>query len=207
VEGEFSLPSAKTAVKRVDLAPYFGFAHSGRYAVSATVTIKEWNQPVTSAPKPFDIIQGAKIWEQEVGVPRSRDATNAAPELRRYVLQQANYLRKQLMLYVEVTDRTGKVYKVFPLGPMLSFGQPEAQVDHLSNLHVLYQDGPRSFNYTAIDPDGTVIARRTYTYTSRPKLKADDDGNFQVVGGTRKVMSTDVPPPKTAENNASTSRP
>src|SRR5262245_3943769 len=54
VEGEFSLPSAKTAVKHVDLAPYFGFAHSGHYSVSATVTIKEWNQPVTSAPKPFD---------------------------------------------------------------------------------------------------------------------------------------------------------
>jgi hypothetical protein len=113
--------------------------------------------------------------------------------LRRYVLQQANYLRKQLMLYLQITDRTGKVYRVFPLGPMLSFGQPEAQVDKGSNLHVLYQNGPHSFSYTVVNPDGTVIVRQTYDYTTRPRLTMDDEGQLKVAGGARRVTVTDVP--------------
>ena len=204
VQGDFSLPSAKVGIKRVDLAPYFSFAHPGRYSISASVTIKEWNRQITSEPKGFDIIQGAKIWEQEVGVPKAAGATNPIPELRKYMLQQANYLRKQLMLYLQITDRTGKVYKVFPIGPMLSFGQPEAQVDRLSNLHVLYQDGPHSFNYTVVDPDGKVIVRQTYAFASqsRPKLKVDENGNLNVMGATRRIMANDVPSPKSAEDNA-----
>ena len=120
------------------------------------------------------------------------------------MLQQANYLRKQLMLYLQITDRTGKVYKVFPIGPMLSFGQPEAQVDRLSNLHVLYQDGPHSFNYTVVDPDGKVIVRQTYAFASqsRPKLEVDENGNLNVMGATRRIMANVVPSPKSAEDNA-----
>ncbi len=209
VKGEFSLESAKVAIKRVDLAPYFNFAHPGRYAISATVTIKEWNRQITSEPKPFDIIQGARLWEQEVGVPKAPGATNPVPELRKYMLQQANYLRKQLVLYLQITDRTGKVYRVFPIGPMLSFGQPEAQVDKRSNLHVLYQDGPHSFNYTVVDPDGKVIIRHTYAFTSqsRPRMKVDENGNLQVTGATRRITSRDVPPSNSAEDNAPASRP
>ena len=72
---------------------------------------------------------------------------------------------KELMLYVRVTGSDGNIYKVFPLGRMLSFGQPEPQVDKLSNLHVLYQDGPRAFNYTVTSPDGTLLIRQTYKNT------------------------------------------
>jgi hypothetical protein len=102
------------------------------------------------------------------------------------------------MLYVQVTGASGKIYRVFPIGPMLSFGQPEAQVDKLSNLHVLYQDGPHSFNYTAVDPDGNIFVHQTYDYTSRPRLRADSEGKLKVVGGTRRVDASDVPPPRTA---------
>jgi hypothetical protein len=193
VAGEFALESSKRAIKTVELTPYFNFSNSGRYTITATIWIKEWNQQFTSAPKAFEIIQGVKLWEEEVGVPKPDGATNAVPELRRYVLQQANYLRKQLMLYLQITDRTGKVYRVFPLGPMLSFGQPEAQVDKISNLHVLYQTGPHSFSYIVVNPDGTVIVRQTYDYTTRPRLTMDDEGKLKVVGGARRVTVTDVP--------------
>jgi hypothetical protein len=192
---EFTLGSSQRAIRRVDLAPYFNLVKPGPYQVTATVTIKEWNQHITSAPKPFDVIEGSKLWEQEIGVPPPQGVTNQAPEIRKYTLQQANYLRKQLVLYCRLTDRSGKLNTVFPIGPMLSFGHPTPQVDRLSNLHVLYQNGPRSFNYTVINPDGEVTLRQTYDMPPRPRLQADEDGNISVAGGRRRVKPDDVPPP------------
>src|SRR5438046_2726052 len=70
VAGEFALASSKRATKRVDLAPYFALTQPGRYSIVATVRIKDWDHDLASRPKDFDIIEGAKLWEQEVGVPR-----------------------------------------------------------------------------------------------------------------------------------------
>jgi hypothetical protein len=207
VLGAFTLDSSMRAIKRVDLAPYFDMTKPGRYTVIATVTIKAWNQQISSDPKAFDVIQGANIWEQQIGVPVPAGATNRTPDVRTYALQQANYLRKRLMLYVRLTDATGKINKVFPIGPMLSFGQPEPQVDRMSNLHVLYQDGPRSFSYTVINPDGDLILHQTFGYTTRPRLTADGDGNITVVGGLRQVKSDDVPPPRPEVDKAKTPAP
>jgi hypothetical protein len=205
VAGEFTLESSHRATKRVDLTPYFVFNRPGRYSIRATVTIKQWDKTITSPPKNFDIIEGARLWEREIGVPRTAGVTNQPPEVRKYALQQANYL-KQLMLYFQLTDGSGKVYKVFPIGPMISFGQPEPQVDKLSNLHLLYQDGPRTFSYTIINPDGNVTVRQTYEFTTRPRLKFDDDGNVIVSGGTRRVTFNDLPAPKTSEDRATPSQ-
>jgi len=204
VAGEFALDSSKRAIARGDLEPYFNITKPGRYKVTATVRIPEWDKQITSAAKPFDVIQGSKLWEQEIGVPNTSSATNAMPEIRRYTLHQANYLRTQLRLYFQLTDRSGKLNKVVVIGPMLSFGQPDHQVDRLSNLHVLYQDGPHSFSYTAFNPDGDVIIRQKYAYTTRPRLKPDEQGNFSVTGGTRRVAADDVPPPTTASNDVKT---
>jgi len=106
-----------------------------------------------------------------------------------------------LTLYVQVTDATGKINKVLPIGPMISFGQPEPKVDKMSNLHLLYQNGPRSFSYTVINPDGEIIARQTYDYTTHPQLKADPSGNLTVVGGARRITHDDIPPLKSSAGN------
>jgi hypothetical protein len=186
----------------LDLAPYFTLTTPGRYEIVATVRINDWNRDVTSAPKPFDLISGAKLWEQEVGVPKSTVATNSEPEIRRYILQQANYLRGQTRLYIRVTDAYGKPIRVLPVGPSLTFSRPEPQVDRLSNLHLLYQDGPYSFDYTVCNLQGEVITRQTYDYTeSRPRLWIDDEGNVTVKGGVRRVVANDVPPPKPQDAN------
>ena len=201
VKGEFLLPSSKVATKRVDLAPYFSATLPGAYTVIATVRIKEWNNEFTSPPKKFDVIEGAKLFEQEVGLPEPPGSTNATPEIRKYILQQAHYLKSQLRLYLRVTDGSGaKVFRVFPVGPMVSFGRPEPQVDRFSNLHLLYQDKPRSFDYTVFDPDGRVICHQTYDYlTTRPRLQPDGDGRVSVKGGTRRVTAEDVPAPTPEE--------
>ena len=200
VVGEFVLESSKVATKRVDLAPYFSFNRPGRYSVSVTLRIKDWQQEVSSQPRSFDIVDGTKLWEQEIGVPNADDPTNSIPEVRKYMLQQANYLRTQLRLYVRLTDASGaKTLRVFPIGPMVSFSHPEPQVDKFSNLHLLYQDAAHSFNYTVVNPDGEIIARRTYDYVEkRPRLRPDEDGRIFVLGGIRRAAATDVPPFKPA---------
>jgi hypothetical protein len=207
VAGEFTLESSMRAIKRVDLAPCFNLVKPGRYSVIATLTLKDWDRQITSEPTRFDIIQGAKLWEQEIGVPNPDGGTNTVPEVRKYALQQANYLRHHLMLYFRLTDSSGKLNKVFPIGPMLSFGQPEPQVDKFSNLHVLYQNGPHSFNYAIIDPNGNVIGRQTYDFTTRPRLQADADGALKVVGGRRRFTADDVPSTPVPDTSATAPAP
>lgn len=200
VIGAFTLESSRVATKHVDLAPYFSIGRSGRYAISATVRIKEWNREITSPPREFNIIDGAKLWEQEVGVPNAEGVTNVMPEVRKFILQQANYLSKQLRLYVRLTDSTGaQTFRVIPVGPTVSFGRPDPQVDKFSNLHLLHQDGAHSFDYIVVSPQGEIIARRTYDYVDkRPRLQPDMDGKILVSGGVRRPTANDVPPSKPA---------
>jgi hypothetical protein len=201
VAGEFTLESSERANVRVNLAPYFQLPKPGHYTITASVVIPEWNRDISSDPKGFDIIQGARLWEQDFGVPKLPGDTNPAPVMRHYALQEANYLRSHLTLYVQVNDDTGKLNKVLPIGPMVSFGQPDPRVDKLSNLHVLYQNGPRTFSYTVVNPDGDLILRQTYDYTTRPRLMPDADGNLMIVGGTRRISRDDIPSPKFSAGN------
>jgi hypothetical protein len=83
---------------------------------------------------------------------------------------------------------------VFPIGPLLSFSDPEKQLDRDSNLHVLYQTGARSFNFSVVNPDGRLLIRNTYEYTdSRPVLRSDREGRIFVSGGIRRPSPDDLP--------------
>jgi hypothetical protein len=200
VPGAFDLESSQVATRRVDLAPYFTLPKQGRYSVTATVHLKEWNAQLTSSPKSFDIIEGAKLWSQEFGVPLPPGVTNQPPEVRKFTLEQANYLRNELRLYMRLTDEAGtRTFKVATLGSMVSVGQPEAQLDKLSQLHVLYRNGPRAFSYSVFSADGELLVRQSYDYAgSRPRLAAGESGAVVVSGGARRPTSSDVPPPKPA---------
>lgn len=202
VLGEFTLGTSRVATRKVELSPYFSLTQPGRYTVMATVRIKEWDGQVSSPAKPFDIITGAKLWSQEFGVPRAGGASNRPPDIRRYSLVQANYLKKQLWLYLRLTDESeSRIIKVAPIGPLIGFSRPETQVDQFSRLHVLYQDGAHSFNYTVINPEGEIVVRQMHEYLgSRPRLQAADDGTIVVAGGVRRVTSNDLPAPKKNED-------
>jgi hypothetical protein len=193
---EFVLESGQRATKYVNLQPYFALGKPGHYGVVASVQIPGWADDVISAPKYFDIIEGTKLWEQEVGLPRAPGATNAEPELRIYTLQQANHLRGQIRLYLRVTDPgRGRLVRLQPVGKLLSFSRPEPQVDKLSQLHLLYQSGPQTFSHQVFSTEGELILRQTYDYVDkRPRLRPDDDGWVIVSGGQRRSHSSDFPP-------------
>ena len=195
VQGEFDLGSSQMATKRVDLAPYFKLTRQGSYRIVATVHIKDWNAEIPSPPQGFDVIDGAKLWSQTFGVPAPAGVTNAAPEARKYTLEEANYLHSQLRMYVQVSDEAEtRIFKVRAIGPMVSFSQPEAQLDRLSQLHVLYQSGAHVFSYSVVSPDGDIVRQENYDYfDTRPRLQTDDRGNITILGGARRVKPDDVP--------------
>ena len=192
VVGEFDLESSQMATKHVDIAPYFTMNKPGRYKLIATLRIKQWGTTQSSAPKKFDVINGAELWTQDFGV---SIGTNALPVMRKYTLVKANYLREQLRLYVQLSDvASAETIKVAALGPMVSFSFPEAQVDRTSQLHVLWQAGSKAFNYFVINPDGTIAQKEIYDYfITRPRLVVNENVGVQVQGGTRRTKPTDVP--------------
>lgn len=191
VLGEFELGPSQMGTKYVDLAPYFTLTRAGRYTVTATVRIAEWDRDFTSRPRAFEIIAGTKLWEQEVGVPQP---AGGEPEVRKYLLQQANYL-KQLRLYLRITDAMEVgTHRVLNLGPMVSFSRPEVQVDDASQAHILFQSGARTFLYHVVRPDGTIAVRQTYEFgQSRPRLRMDTEGKITVAGGVRRTSLDDIP--------------
>ncbi len=200
VTGDQPVESAMVASRLVDLMPYYDLSKPGRYTVTATVKLKQWNEDLVSKPKAFEISRGNKIWEQEFGVP---SAQGAAPEGRKYALQQANYA-KRMMLYVRLTDlNEQKVFRVFPAGQLVSFSKPEARIDRASDLHLLFQTGARSFLYLVVHPDGEILLRQNYDYTAtRPVLRTDEDGKTFVAGGVRRLAANDLPAPsETASTN------
>jgi hypothetical protein len=198
VVGEFDLDSSQMATKKVDLAPYFMLTRSGRYHVVATLRIKEWRAQEASAPKLFDIINGVVLWSQDFGVPEPAGAAGTpghAPEMRKYSLIKANYQSSQMRLYAQVSDAlNARVYKISAIGPLISFSEPEAQVDQQSQLHVLYQSGGSLFSYMVMDPEGTIVRRELYDYVNRhPRLGVDDQGKVTVVGGVRRLHADEMP--------------
>jgi hypothetical protein len=194
----FEVQSADMATQHADLGPFFNLTRAGRYKVTATVRIKDWGTELTSEPKNFTIIRGFKLWEQEFGMPQSSAANSGPPETRKYILQQATYL-KSMRLYLRLTDLAEtKVFRVQRIGPMVSFSRLQTQLDKGNNLHVLYEEGARTFIYTVASPDGEITLRQTYYYTdSGPRLQMDDAGKISVAGGLRRVASNDLPPTKT----------
>ena len=195
VAGEFDLGSSEVATKRLDLAPYFSLTHPGPYRVVATLHIKQWSADVASPEKKFDIINGALLWAQDFGVPLPPGVTNQPPVVRKYTLEEANYLRKQLRMYVLVSDPSGShILKVTAIGPMVSFSRPEVQLDGAANLHVLYQSGAQSFIYSVINPDGDIAQQEIYDYVgTRPRLAVNAAGDIVEQGGVRRPKAGELP--------------
>jgi len=201
--GEFSLESGTIGTKRASLGPYFEFFESGRFQITALVKIPQWGKEISSKPKKIEINSGTTLREIEFGVPPKTNSPGQLPEMRKYILTQAANM-KHLRLYARITDSAGgRTHTLVPIGPMVSFSLPEAQLDSESNLHIMSQTGARSFNYTVVTPEGGLLLRQTHDYTSRrPSLRVDREGRIIVHGGVRRPAVSDLPPVAAASTNA-----
>jgi hypothetical protein len=194
VKGAFTAEQTAWTMARFDLSPSYDLVDSGNYSVTASVTVKEWGKVYSSEAKRFDIVRGTTVWKQEFGVPREEGA-GGPPEVRKYIVEQARQ-KGQLSLYVRLTDGSERVvYKVFPVGLVLNFGQPEFQLDRFNNLHLLHQDGRNTYNRCTINPDGEILIRQAYQIVTKPKLALGANGLVTVTGGVRTLAPTDIPKP------------
>lgn len=203
VDGLFDLDNSEVAIKRVNLGPYFNLQRTGTYHLTANVHIAAWNNDVISPPASFDVIQGAQMWSQSFGV-ADPEMPDQPPRVRKYTLMEANYLKDQLRLYVQVSDESdGTVLRVRAISPMISFSQPEAQLDRSSRLHVLCQSGATAFTYSVIGTDGKEVQKEVYDYVkTRPRLGQDTDGNIIVRGGARRLEPNEIPQVKSPDQLA-----
>ena len=197
VQGPFSLLSGEVGTKTVNPTPYFDFRRLGRYRIMGKIRIPQWGQEIICKGVSFTVGYGVplpKLANLQFGVPPPPGASNAPPEVRSYSLLKTSHL-KELELYFRLTSSTGKVLRVFPIARMVSFSDPEAQIDRFNNLHVLCQTGARSFSYCVLGPDGQWVARQTYVYTdTRPELRVNAAGQILVADGARLVSANDYPP-------------
>jgi hypothetical protein len=196
VKGEFTLQSGEVGSIALNPSPYFEFRTPGHYRIGATINIAQWKQQIPCKGAAFTVANGLPIHglaELQFGLPPAPGASNGLPEIRTYSLIKVSYL-DQLKLYFRLENSSGRTLKVFPLSRMLSFSEPEAQMDHFNNLHVLMQTGARGFTYSVISPDGVLLVHQMHQYTlSRPVLRGTDDGRIYVAGGERVFTDYDIP--------------
>jgi hypothetical protein len=126
------------------------------------------------------------------GLPASNSGSNQI-SARKYILEKMITM-KESRLYVRLTNpQESECYHVYQLCPMVSFAQPETQIDKDSHLHVLCQTGAKIFTYFVVNPRGEIAKRLSYEYTgSRPTLMRDGDGGFRIEGGRWKGGKDDV---------------
>ena len=195
VVGEFEIPNASRGTRRVNLAPYYKMVLPGRYQVTASVFSQELDEVLRSSPVHVNIIRATALWQKEFGIAVEEEGGKPSYEIRKYVLIRA-LNNNRLELYVRVASRDdSKVYGVFPVGNLVAFGSPEAQVDRQSRLHLLQQYGARSFRYLVVTPEGELKIRRRHDYAkSRPRLVRSAQHGIAVLGGIRVRTANDLPP-------------
>lgn len=194
--GEFALDSSTRGTLRYDVQPLFDLSRPGRYRITATITTPE-HEEVRSAPVPFEVIRGSRLWEREVGVPGKDESGR-----RKYLLQQANNLR-DVRLYIRITDATeSSTIKVIRVGRMVSFARPQPVVDRLARLHLLNQMTAEEYLYLVVDPEGVIVSREVYGMTDRrPQIRVNDAGDVAVIGGERRRQPAG-PKPEAAPRKA-----
>jgi hypothetical protein len=196
--GEFELDASESISKTLDLSEGYDLSRVGSFKLTAFARFPSLNYTAHSATVPFQIMRGAQIWEEVCGVA----STSGPPRMIRYSLQQAHHM-KDLTLFVRVSEEAEEGQaQLLELGPTVSFATPESLIDKNSHLHVLYQSGPRDFDYCEVGPRAQLLSRDSFDRTpSRPHLKPDASGRITIVGGVRKNR-TETRPPSLFPTNA-----
>ncbi|MFN2474994.1 MAG: hypothetical protein ABR526_01465 [Chthoniobacterales bacterium] len=175
------IESGKTVTRKVNLTPAFPVQDLGAYHVRANVFFPDLNRFFYSQTKVFQVTDARPIWQRTVGIP---DGARGAGEVRTYSLL-SNRFPDHTKLYVRVENKnTGAVYRTFPLGRVIAFDEPQAELDAQNQLHVLHCAAPRTWAYSHIGLNGELLSRATFMETkSRPHLARSSNGAVAVKGG------------------------
>ncbi len=179
------LTSGQTVTRKINLTPLFPIQDFGTYHIRAHVYFADLDRYFYSATKVVEVTTARPIWKQTVGVP---DATPGSGDMRTYSLL-SNRFADHTSLYVRVEDESrGTVYATYPLGHIIAFDEPHAEIDRRNQLHVLHCVAPRTWSSSIVGLNGQLIARETFLETkTRPHFKRAADGEISVVGGMADV--------------------
>jgi hypothetical protein len=180
-EPPLHIEAGKTVTRKVNLTALFPVHDFGAYHVRANVFFPDLNKFFYSTTKVFQVSDARAVWQKTVGVP---DGTDGAGEVRTYSLL-SNRFPDHTSLYVRVENKdTGVVYTTYSLGRIIASIDPQAEIDHANQLHVLHCAAPRSWAYSHVGLNGELLAHSTFLETkTRPRLRHTPDGSIAVNGG------------------------
>lgn len=192
-EPPLRIESGKTVTRKVNLTPLFPVEELGPYHVRGNVFFADLNRFFYTQTKVFQVSDARPIWQRTVGVPSSG-------AVRTYSLL-SNRFPDHTKLYVRVEDKsTGAVYSTFPLGRVIAFDEPQAELDQTNQLHVLHCAAPRTWIYSKVGLNGQLLSKSTIMETkTRPHLARGADGQVAVRGG---MLDTPAAPNAAAKLSA-----
>jgi len=193
-----TIPVGQTVKRKVNLVNLYPVTDYGTYHVRALIYFDAMDKYFASHGAGFEVSEGKTLWQQTVGIP---DGQQDAGHYRQYEMLSFQQ-PKDLMLYVRIQDHdAGIVYGTYPIGRIINGYDPEAQVDALSQLHVLLMNAPKEYLYTRLGPNGELLGQDDYTdLKTRPHLKRAANGDVVIAGGievpgqTAEAASTVVGP-------------
>jgi len=176
-----TIPVGQTVKRKVNLVNLYPITDYGVYRVKAAIYFAAMDKYFASGPAELEVTEGKTLWQQTVGIP---DGQKNAGQYRSYELLSFQQPRDN-MLYVRIEDRdSGTVYATLPLGRLVDGYKPDAQVDVLSQLHVLQMTAPKEYLYTRLGPNAEFLGQQDYTdRKNRPYLKRSTEGDVAIGGG------------------------
>jgi hypothetical protein len=178
------IPAGQTIKRAVNITPLYPLTEFGIYRVRATVFDPQTKHFYSSNPPlNVEITEGRMLWQQTIGVPD--DGKNEGGQTRTATLL-SHRLPDETQLYLRIEDKeNGLVFCTHQLGRLVSFDKPQIEIDAQNQIHILQNTAPRMFLYTEVGLDGQILDRKQYAGTeqTRPTLRRNTAGGYQVVGG------------------------
>src|SRR5438094_9904935 len=175
------IKAGQKVTQRINLTPLYPVQEFGTYHVRAHIYFADLGKFFYSGTKVFEVTDARPIWQGTVGIP---DGVSAPGNVRTYSLM-TNQFPDHTSLYVRVQDKdNGIVYATYSLGRIISFEEPQAQIDRTNKLHVLQCAAPRSWAYARVGLNGELLEHSSFMETkTRPRLVHSANGEIAVRGG------------------------
>jgi hypothetical protein len=180
-QAPLKVQAGQRVTHQVNLTPLYPVHDFGTYHVRTNVYFADLEKFFYSPTRVFEVTDARPIWQQTVGIP---DGVAAPGNARTYALL-TNRFPDHTSLYVRVQDKdSGVVYATYSLGRAIAL-EPQTEIDHANQLHVLHCSAPRAWAYSRIGLNGELLAHSFFMETkTRPKLVRSGNGEVAVRGGT-----------------------
>lgn len=180
-QAPLKVETGQRVTHQINLTPLYPVHDFGAYHVRTHVYFADLGKFFYSPTRVFEVTDARPIWQQTVGIP---DGVAAPGNVRTYSLL-TNRFPDHTSLYVRVQDKdSGIVYATYSLGRAIAFEEPQTEIDHGNQLHVLHCSAPRAWAYSRIGLNGELLTHSSFMETNtRPRLIRAANGEVAVRGG------------------------